>query len=592
MLYDHRGDLILHKKAAPPKLGPAFGDWAGRDVIWNQMPGGAILQFDLSRLTLADYRSMRHHSQVNASLSGLTFMMHQIEWHIECTDKKIATQIEENLREIWTRLIRAISQSFWAGYSPNALEFENGHNDGINIRVSKIKDLYPEDCRPHWKSVFGSLPPGSAPGGIRPKFKVYDGIEQYGSPGPIPVENTLWYPLLMENGDYLGRKLLKACFTPWYFSTLVHLFANRYYERFGEPTPIGRAPYDEEITQQDGTVANGKDVMDMILMNLRNRGVVNLPSDRDPVTKEFDYTLEYLESQMRGADFERYLNRLDEEISLGLFTPLLLMKTGDNGSNNLGVQHTQTWLWMLNAIAGDLAEYITVLCERLKAINFSPQSAPVKWVFNKLGKENPDTIRAIMVELVRSDKVKVDLDQLGEALGMNIQEIKQVTQPPGALPPNHPANPLNPNNTLGPNGQPATLPPTAPGAPRTDIRNRPGRVRGRSAPRGVNEPRATGRSINNRIKGQVEAAFKNHTFGSKTFKPDLGFRRRFQTSLEAEGLEPGEALIETNEFYTKAQTWLDHAISLGMDEYTSATDFMAIFERKIDSMIEALVDEP
>ena len=56
----------------------------------------------------------------------------------------------------------------------------------------------------------------------------------------------------MENGNYYGRKLLNACFTPWYFSTLIHLFANRYYERFGEPIPIGRAPFDEDVIGPDG----------------------------------------------------------------------------------------------------------------------------------------------------------------------------------------------------------------------------------------------------------------------------------------------------------------------------------------------------
>lgn len=42
------------------------------------------------------------------------------------------------------------------------------------------------------------------------------------------------------------------------------------------------------------------------------------PSQRQQVglngSMEYDYDLEYLESQMRGADSERYMTRLDEEI--------------------------------------------------------------------------------------------------------------------------------------------------------------------------------------------------------------------------------------------------------------------------------------
>jgi hypothetical protein len=854
------GKPMEFKKASPPKLGTSFGDWAGRDFNATVMPGGAVLQFDLSRLTLADYRAMRHHPQVNASLSGLTFMMHQIDWSIECKDKKIAAKVEANFRDIWTQLVRGMSQAFWAGYSPNALEYNNStDSDELDIVLKRVKDLTPEDCTPNWKIVQGAIPPssvkdglgansqamlaaapGSPPTTIRPKFKEYNGINQYGAPGPIPVEHSLWYPLLMENGNYFGRKLLNACFTPWYFSTLIHLFANRYYERFGEPTPVGRAPFDEEMDLPDGSTMTGKEIMTDILMNLRNRGSVTLPSDRSPVTKEFDYTIGFLESQMRGADFERYLTRLDEEISLGLFTPLLLMKSSDVGSNNLGVQHTQcvhpdekilcadlvwrragdiapmqeiitfdedaqvgaghgvnareyrtgfivknipgekpsmkvttdkndpltasvdhpwlvwrtrnmrehgnrtkgliwvetkdlvagdeiayfldpwdekdldtadigwlsgifdgegslclntsnhghvsrsyeltvsqnegpvlqkikkileahnfeysesipkatgyghgnvhklrigggfleilrfvgtfkperfmekvedlweerglrsgmsfkfatvvdiedvgmspvasiqtstgtfitngylthnTWLWMLNAIAGDMAEYLTIIAERLKAINFGPNKPTCKWVPHKMGKENAQTIRSIAVELIRRDKAKVDIEEFGKVLGLSLEEVKELKTPEATLAPD-----------------------TA--TPERDLRQRAERVKA-VPPKTAIEPRATGREISHRLRGQVTKAYNEQTFG-KSFKPDIGYRKRFETSLQAEGYEAGEAQAMTRTLYSKLEDWLHLAIDLGPDEFSSAADFMAIVDRKIDSLIGELVDE-
>ena len=95
---------------------------------------------------------MRHNPQINASLSVLTFMIHQIDWWIECEDKKIADMVEENLRQVWTRMIRAMSQSFWAGYSPTVIEFENNLNSKY-MQIKKFKDLRPEDCRVNWKLV-------------------------------------------------------------------------------------------------------------------------------------------------------------------------------------------------------------------------------------------------------------------------------------------------------------------------------------------------------------------------------------------------------------------------------------------------------
>ena len=60
---------FANKKAPPPKTGAAFGAWAGRDFEFAQLPGGGIVQFDLSKLTISDYRNMRDHYQVNASLA-------------------------------------------------------------------------------------------------------------------------------------------------------------------------------------------------------------------------------------------------------------------------------------------------------------------------------------------------------------------------------------------------------------------------------------------------------------------------------------------------------------------------------------------
>ena len=324
------------RKQESPITGDKFGVWSGPNVAFATLPGGAILQFDLSRLTLADFRVMRDHYQINVSLTTLTFLLHQIDWHIECDDKKIASMIEANLRHVWTRLIRAMSQAFWAGYSPIAIEYQNNIQDR-QIEINRFKDLAPEDCRVNWDTVPGFAPPGQ----VQPRRYEYGGIRQRGLSVPIPVENTLWYPLLMENGDYYGRKLLKPAFAPWFFSNLVHLFTNRYFERFGEPLPVGRADFERQFENPDGSMSSGRDVMATILQHIRSRSVVVLPSERDPETKHYDFDVEYLESQMRGLDYETYLSRLDEEMSLGMFTPVMLNRRGESGSYNLGVTHLQ-----------------------------------------------------------------------------------------------------------------------------------------------------------------------------------------------------------------------------------------------------------
>lgn len=418
-----------YARTARPKpiTGEAFGSWSGRDQFMYDLPGGGYVQFDLSKLTLADFRGMKTHYQVNASLSLLSFMIHQSDWHIECGQAKIATHVEANMRKVWSRLVRAMSQAFWAGYSPNVLQWENDDKSST-VQLEKIKDLIPEECDINWKEVEGYVPPERR-SSVPPKFKIYDGIRQIGAPWPIPVRNTLWYPLLMENGNMYGRHLLKAAYTPYFFSMLLHLFANRYYERFGEPVPVGRAPWDSEV-EIGGSRVRGNEAMAHILQNLRNRSTVVLPADIDQETKEFDYQIEYLESQMRGADFERYMTRLDEEISLALFTPLLMMRTADIGSYNLGVGHTQVYLWLLNAILADLSEYIDkFILSPMVDFNFGEKAPRAQIVFRKLGTKSEETIRAIITELIRKGAAKVDVVELGESLGMKVEEVEVVTEP-------------------------------------------------------------------------------------------------------------------------------------------------------------------
>ena len=418
------------RKEPAPALGPSFGSDAFLEGLYR-VPGGPAITVDTDKLTLDDFHMMRSHPQINASLTLISFMVHQVQWDIECKDKKIARVVEENLNLIWTRLIRAISEAYWAGYSPCVLEWKNENNDE-NVFISKVMPLEPEEAEVNWLEVESSYtPPREYNNVVKPKIKVYDGIKKMGLSYPIPPEHTFWYPLMMRGNDYGGTKLLKSAFVPWYFSILIHLYANRYFERFGEPVPIGRAPFQEEFTIHDPVAGdktmNGKQVMEEALMHIRSRGAVVLPSDRDDSAtgsrSEYLYDVEYLESAMRGADFERYLSRLDEEISLSILTPMLLLRSGGQGSYNLGVQHAQTWMATLNALATDLKEYIDrYICERIKMYNFSINAPRVEWIPRRMGKDNPDTIRSVITTLLRDGAAKVDFDELSAALGMTVTQ--------------------------------------------------------------------------------------------------------------------------------------------------------------------------
>lgn len=542
-----------NKKATPPKTGEAFGNWAGRDFEFSQLPGGGVVQFDLSKLTVADFRNMRDHYQVNASLAVLSFMQHQSDWHIECPDPKIKAHIEEELTKNWTLLNRTLSTANWAGYSPGVLQWENDVN-ARSVVLDKVKDLAPEECEVNWKLVEGWAPPGRTP----PKFKIYDGIKQFGQPGwPIPVENSLWYPMLMEHGDYYGRKLLRPAFQSWFFSILLHLFANRYYERFGEPTPIGRAPYDEEISLTEDKTVRGNVFMASQIQQLRSRAVVVLPNDKSQVgagdKMEYDYDLEYLESQMRGADFERYMTRLDEEISIGLFTPILLLRTADVGSYNLGQGHERIYQLMVNAMNADRKLYLDkYVIRKMIDYNFSKNAPDARIIFRKMGNTDSTMLKEIITTLINRGDAKPDLEELGQMAGMTLKEIRDTLQPDPAPDPN--ADPAQ----TDPNADPAT-------------KDRIGR----------RETRAVAKEMSTRIRQQVEGAFEAGTFEGKNY--NMGFKRKMERAMvnDAYAFAPIKA---TEELYGRMDLWLaDVTSSMRPSDFASPDEFMSIFDNVLDN---------
>lgn len=440
-LYGPKGEVLKFKKEKSPRLGNVYADSAGRDLTPFELPGGGLIQFDLSRLRLSDFRQMATHYQVNSSLNLLAFMQHQARWQIRHSEKKVRDLLTENLKAVWTQLCRVRAQANWAGFSPSVIDWDN-YYDGTT-RITKFKDLLPEECLVNWKEIDGYAPPNIIP----PKIRIYDGIKKYGQSFPIPVENTFWFPILMENHNYYGRKLLKSVYTSYFFSMLIHLYANRYYERFGEPTPVGRAPFDDDI-QVEGATVSGHSLMKSTLSNLRSRGVVVLPSDKtldSPGHAHYDYDIEYLETQMRGADFERILARYDQEMALGTFTPLLLQQTSDVGSYNLGGLHFQMYLLTQNAMNADFAMYVNnYILRPLQLYNFAKNNEPAYIEFEQQDNQKMDLVKMIIQAMVGKDKVTFDLDELGQAAGMTIKEIRAVTTPRTIPPTPDPSAPDKP----------------------------------------------------------------------------------------------------------------------------------------------------
>lgn len=540
------------RKAAPPKTGDKYGAW-GSDPYIARMPGGSVLQFDLDRLTLEDYRSMRTDYQINASLMMLQMMVAQSDWSIvtkgQETDPKarhISDTIEEGLRRQWIPLVRALATAFWAGYSPIVLNYDlvGGPNNRY-YEVVKFKDLMPENAAVDWDEHTGA-------DGI--KIKTYSGILNAGK--KIPGQNTLWYPCMMENGDYYGSKLLKPAFPPFFYSMLVHVYTNRYFERFGEPTAIGYYPADESMTDEAGNTTSSREVMANVLLNLRSRGVVTMPSERDPETGDLEWDIKYLESQMRGADFERYLSRLDEEKSLALFTPVLMFRTGESGSYNLGQIHSQVFQWMLNSLVGDIKTYLDeYLVKQLHDINFGPNAPRSEIKFRTLGRMADDGAQSLLLGLIQNGGAKVTeqgLRELGATLGLDLEYLSGQATPEKA-----------PNVVEGPVEKQVGEILNAPGPSATAVRA--GAAKGQLT------------NAQRRLEEQVRTIFRSKEGAEREFalsRVKLGYKGAFLNEVTQAGADPAAA---ENFFHT-----IEGEIRSGISHAGSESEALSVIRDTYD----------
>lgn len=401
------------------------GDFQGRwsddaRFYYGSLPGGGVFKFNLDNLTNYDFHMMEDDPQIAASLSVLTFMVHQADYEVKCKSKEIKDEMTQQMQEhLWVEGLHAMSQAFTFGYSPVCYVF--GDNDRGYTTVDEFKDLTVDSCKPYTLPEFAD----------KDTPKHYAGIKQ-GDKVINPIY-TMWYSLQPRNGSYYGKKLLRPAFVPYFFSQLIHLFANRYFERFGEPTLIGRAPKNETITM-GGTTMKAADFVVEKLNNIRNHSSVVFDSEKDE-KGDYLYDIKVLESQMRGADFERYMDRLDEEKSLALFTPVLLFRTTDTGSYDLGVQHYKMFSLMLNWLISDVAKNISRhLLTRLAKINWG-ENAPDVWLQpKKLGRITEESARAVLQALIQNGAAKLSdggLKELGDYLGLTLEQI-QVLAPQAA----------------------------------------------------------------------------------------------------------------------------------------------------------------
>jgi len=391
------------------KLGKVYGSYGtSRMTTFNPLRGEA---WNPDKVKVKTYRKMLDDYQIAACINIYAFTFQKIDWYYTGGKKNVNDFITYATEIIWNQLVKSIAKGFWAGYSPSTKVYE--YDKKFNrIIVSEIRDLVPEDCKV-----------------IVDKNGDYDGFSQSTTDlinkNKIPPIYTFWYTHQKMDGNHYGKSMLRPAYKPWFYSELIHTFANRYYERFGEPVVKGSAP-NETIEDSTGTKKNAVEVIQSMIEDLKSHATLTIPREYDE-NGNLMFDVEYLESQMRGADFNSYLNRLDMEKARAIFVPDLLFGTGRVGSYELGKEHKATFMNGLMGIVDDVAQYIQkYYVEDLIQLNFGAKTEVPKFTYMPLTQVSQDALLKVVGEVIKVNPDIIDIENLAPTLGIPLKDAEEV----------------------------------------------------------------------------------------------------------------------------------------------------------------------
>lgn len=379
---------------------------SGRGNFWS-IDGKDYNQDEIS---IETYRKIANHYQISAALAVISYSLQQINWYIESDDEQVKKVVTKGIDNIWNKLIMGISKSFRFGFSPMIKVFKIEKIDGKDYIVfKKIKDLAPERCVVNVDEKDGT-------------FKGFFYNKGTLSNQAIHPDYCFWHVNMMEDGNFYGNSMLKKVYKPWFYSEKIHMFSNRYYERFGEPLVIGRSPKKVTVQNNKGEESDAQSVMDSIIANIRSHSSVNLASERDE-EGNYMFDLQYLESTMRGFDFNSYLDRLDTECSTGLLLPGLVLSAKGSGSYSLGSTQMEVFYTNLMGIMNEISDNIDkYLIKQLVEYNFGKDKS-AKFRYQPLSAEFKAKTVDIITALINKDFAHPDFEELSKRTGIKLVEI-------------------------------------------------------------------------------------------------------------------------------------------------------------------------
>ncbi|MFW6158988.1 MAG: phage portal protein family protein [Planctomycetota bacterium] len=313
-------------------------------------------------------------------------------WWIEGRNEEIVDVVAELMRPLVRPLVRSCLNAVEFGHQAHEKVWElRPLGSGATLYAyRKLKDLEPGTFELY-----------------ADEHGRYAGLAQPHMDAPIPPGKTFVMTLDREWGNLYGRGRLDAAYEPWYWSSVIYQFANRYFERKADPVVKAYAPPEVRPDPRTGAEEHNLDALNDELASLRSSGSIALPDERDEHGNR-RWDVEYLLDDQRGQMFRDYIEHLDTKKLRALFVPeRSLTQDGSVGSHAAARQYADTFLLMESGLLVDLVGQINEHVIRpLVEVNFGAAALgeQVRLVTAGISRRNEETLVDVLRLAVEAEK--------------------------------------------------------------------------------------------------------------------------------------------------------------------------------------------
>jgi hypothetical protein len=302
--------------------------------------------FNPQRININTRLLMRYDPDVAFGLAIRRAPVVNLRWTVESKDPLIKAFVESQLRPLYRQLAKGGSLAIPFGFQvlgkdwvakPITIEHEDKVDGTVQRKTLPMAWTYKRFKPIDSRTVTLLIDPATDDwGGVRQA-----GVSQDKDITVGREKAVLWSHADEDNwGKLEGWPLLDQAYEAWWWKAGMNFYANRYYERRADPTPIGTAD-PRSLRDKSGLELDGFEYMRRIMRDMKNGAFVVVPSARDDKSNPL-FDIKYLTDDQRGEMYQGRIDKLGIQILRGLLVTDEAGTSQETGSRARAEQHAET----------------------------------------------------------------------------------------------------------------------------------------------------------------------------------------------------------------------------------------------------------